>query len=72
MPPICLHLAPLAGFETVHAGRQLFERDTNLATADDSFVEEGTVSVDISQYERSKVAEEDENENERMQFSDED
>lgn len=35
-------------------------------------MEEGTVSVDISQYERSKAAEDDEDENERMQFSDED
>jgi hypothetical protein len=52
------------------AGRQLFERDKSLATADDALAEEGTVSVDISQYER--VHEEEEEETERATFSDSD
>ena len=42
------------------AGRQLFERDKNLDSADDSLMEEGSVSVDVSQYEREVVEEEEE------------
>ena len=52
-------------------GRQLFERDRNLATADDSLMEEGTVSVDFSQYERTAVVEEEEEEN-HIVYSDSD
>jgi hypothetical protein len=44
----------------VLTGRQLFERDKNLAVSDASYVEEGVVSVDISQYDRSAVDEEEE------------
>lgn len=59
-------------FKRIHTrltGRQLFERDKNLATADDSLLEEGTVSVDISQYERD-VAAIDEEEESGVTFSD--
>lgn len=52
-------------------GRQLFERNRNLATAEDSLVEEGTESVDISQYERQQRDEEDEGES-HLEFSDSD
>lgn len=51
-------------------GRQLFERDKNLATSDTSLLEEGTVSVDISQYERVTADEDDEDD--RFDFSDSD
>ncbi|KAI0273608.1 RWD-domain-containing protein [Gloeopeniophorella convolvens] len=51
-------------------GRQLFEHDKNLAMSDDSLLEEGTVSVDISQYERTAV--DDDDEEERLEFSDSD
>lgn len=49
-------------------GRQLFERGgKNLE--DDTLLEEGTVSVDISQYERARVEEEPD---EGVTFSDSD
>lgn len=51
-------------------GRQLFERDKNLATSDTSLLEEGTVSVDISQYERVTADEDDKDD--RLEFSDSD
>jgi hypothetical protein len=51
-------------------GRQLFEHDKNLATSDASLLEEGTVSVDISQYER--VATKEDDEEDRLEFSDSD
>ncbi len=41
-------------------GRQLFESDKTLYAADDGLLEEGTVSVDFSQYERETVEEEEE------------
>jgi hypothetical protein len=50
-------------------GRQLFERDKNLE--DGILIEEGTISVDISQYERARIEEEQE-ESERVTFSDSD
>jgi len=50
-------------------GRQLFERDQNLATSDTSLLEEGTVSVDISQYERITTEDDEED---RLEFSDSD
>ncbi|TFY72693.1 hypothetical protein EVG20_g291 [Dentipellis fragilis] len=50
------------------SGRQLFERDKDLE--DDALVEEGTVSVDVSQYERTRA--EDEDEEDRVHFSDSD
>lgn len=49
-------------------GRQLFERNKNLE--EDTLMEEGTVSVDISQYERTREDEEDEEEH--VTFSDSD
>ncbi|TFK76468.1 RWD domain-containing protein [Pluteus cervinus] len=47
------------------SGRQLFERNRNLE--DESLLEEGTVSVDVSQYERTRVEDEEE---EGVTFSD--
>lgn len=52
-------------------GRQLFERNRNLAHEDDGLMEEGTVSVDISQYDRTKVDAE-EVEEDHVHFSDSD
>ncbi|KAI0736969.1 RWD-domain-containing protein [Fomitopsis betulina] len=52
------------------SGRQLFERDQNLANDDDSLVEEGAESVDITQYDRTAV--ENEEEEEGVTFSDSD
>jgi len=52
-------------------GRQLFERNRNLEHEDDSLVEEGTVSVDFSQYDRAQVVDED-NEEDHVHFSDSD
>ena len=49
-------------------GRQLFER--NKIVEDENMVEEGTVSVDFSQYERTK--EEEEQQEEVLTFSDSD
>ncbi|KAJ2916017.1 hypothetical protein MD484_g4383, partial [Candolleomyces efflorescens] len=51
------------------SGRQLFERNKNLDTQDEALIEEGTVSVDISQYERTR---EEEQEDEGITFSDSD
>jgi len=51
------------------SGRQLFERDKNLAISDDSLIEEDAVSVDISQFDREAVEEE---EDEHITFSDSD
>ncbi|KAJ7774650.1 RWD-domain-containing protein [Mycena maculata] len=51
------------------SGRQLFERNKNLE--DETLLEEGTVSVDISQYERTG-REDDEGEDEGITFSDSD
>lgn len=55
-------------------GRQLFERNRDLDIADDNLLEEDTVSVDVSQYEREVVVEEEEEEEEESQvtFSDSD
>ena len=50
-------------------GRQLFERNRNLE--DETLMEEGSTSVDISQYERTK-AEEQEDEEDHVRFSDSD
>lgn len=52
-------------------GRQLFERDRNLANEDSSFVEEGAESVDVTQYERRRL-DEDEEAEDRVHFSDSD
>ncbi|KAI4527849.1 RWD-domain-containing protein [Schizophyllum commune Tattone D] len=50
------------------SGRQLFEKNKNLE--DESLVEEGGVSVDISQYERTR--EEEQEEEDHVTFSDSD
>ena len=50
-----------------HAGRQLFERNKYLE--EDTLMEEGTVSVDVSQYERTGAKEEEED---HITFSDSD
>ena len=42
-------------------GRQLFERDRNLGTLDEGLAEEDAVSVDISQYDRTAMDDEDDN-----------
>ncbi|KAJ7109352.1 hypothetical protein C8R44DRAFT_833872 [Mycena epipterygia] len=53
------------------SGRQLFERNKNLE--EDTLLEEGTVSVDISQYERTRGEDDsDEEEHEGITFSDSD
>jgi len=49
-------------------GRQLFERNRNLEA--DNLMEEGTVSVDISQYERLQA--EDQDDEDHASFSDSD
>ncbi|THU90714.1 RWD domain-containing protein [Dendrothele bispora CBS 962.96] len=51
------------------SGRQLFERNRNLE--EDALMEEGTVSVDISQYERTRDNEK-EDDNDVVTFSDSD
>lgn len=57
--------------QLVISGRQLFERDRNLANSDATLVEEGTISIDISQYDRT-TNELDAEENEGLHFSDSD
>jgi len=56
---------------TRFTGRQLFERNRNLEHEDDSLMEEGTVSVDFSQYDRTQAKKE-EDEEDRVNFSDSD
>lgn len=51
-------------------GKQLFEQDRNLATSDAALVEEGVTSVDVSQYDRTRALEEEEQEQEGIVFSD--
>lgn len=55
---------------TLNLGRQLFERNKDLATTDDTLADEGGESVDISKYNREEAAEEDEEEG--LRFSDSD
>jgi len=57
---------------TRFSGRQLFERSKNLDHDDDSLLEEGTVSVDFSQYDRSERHLEEEEEDQHVHFSDSD
>jgi len=52
------------------SGRQLFERNKNLE--EDTLLEEGAVSVDLSQYDRTTRDEEDLDEDEGITFSDSD
>ncbi|KAJ7940662.1 RWD-domain-containing protein [Mycena leptocephala] len=52
------------------SGRQLFERNKNLE--EDTLLEEGAVSVDLSQYDRTTRDEEDVDEDEGITFSDSD
>ena len=54
-----------------HTGRQLFERNRNAAAQDEELIEEGTVSVDITKYERTHEEEEDQEED-AVTFSDSD
>jgi hypothetical protein len=51
-------------------GRQIFERG-NIAVEEDT-VDEGGVSVDVSQYDRMAAREEEEAETDRIHFSDSD
>ncbi|KAJ8594337.1 RWD-domain-containing protein [Rhizopogon salebrosus TDB-379] len=53
-------------------GRQLFERNKNLEHDDDGLMEEGTVSVDISQYDRSQGNTHEDEDDDRVHFSDSD
>ncbi|KZT50814.1 RWD-domain-containing protein [Calocera cornea HHB12733] len=50
--------------KTKLTGRQLFERDRNLAKEDEALGEEGAESVDISKYDRTEPREADEEEDE--------
>ncbi len=54
--------------ESLVLGRQLFEHNKHLE--DESLMEEGTVSVDVSQYDRARLEEQEENEG--VTFSDSD
>ena len=49
----------------------MFERDRNLGTLDEGLNEEDAISVDISQYDRTAV-EEEETEEDHVTFSDSD
>ena len=51
-------------------GRQLFEKNKDLATSDAALVEEGAESVDITKFDRNK--EDEEAEEEGLRFSDSD
>lgn len=53
-------------------GRQLFERNRNLDHDDDSLMEEGTVSVDFSQYDRQQGDIHEDEDEDRVHFSDSD
>jgi hypothetical protein len=64
--------APLTQVLHLLPGRQLFEQNRHLATSDTTLVEEGAVSVDLSQYDRSEAREEDTKEDEGIHFSDSD
>ncbi|CAE6503278.1 unnamed protein product [Rhizoctonia solani] len=52
-------------------GRQLFEKNRDLATSDASFIEEGVTSVDITQYDRTAPQDEEETDT-VLHFSDSD
>lgn len=64
--PLSAVVCPIVRFP----GRQLFERDKDLAASDASLLEDGTVSVDVSQYDR--IATEEDDEEDRLEFSDSD
>lgn len=49
----------------------MFERDRTLAIEDSALVEEGTESVDVTQYERRRPDDEEED-GDRVEFSDSD
>jgi hypothetical protein len=51
-------------------GRQLFERNRDWDTSEDSLLEEDSTSVDISQYERTRLEEEDGEDEDHVRFSD--
>ncbi|CAE6428458.1 unnamed protein product [Rhizoctonia solani] len=52
-------------------GRQLFEKNRDLATSDASYIEEGVTSVDITQYDRTAVRDDEETDT-GLHFSDSD
>ncbi|KAH7343478.1 ubiquitin-conjugating enzyme/RWD-like protein [Rhizoctonia solani] len=52
-------------------GRQLFEKNRDLATSDATYIEEGVTSVDITQYDRT-AARDDEETDTGLHFSDSD
>ncbi|KAI0031827.1 RWD-domain-containing protein [Vararia minispora EC-137] len=60
---------PTGEYMYTQCGRQLFERNKSL-DAEDSILEEGAISVDASQYERTRPHEEEEED--RVHFSDSD
>lgn len=60
----------MTGCSLGSTGRQLFERNKDLATADDTLIEEGAESVDVSKFNREEAAQEEEEE--RLHFSDSD
>ena len=57
-------------FNSPPKGRQLFER--NKALEEDTLVEEGTVSVDASQFERLRTGEKEDDDDDGITFSDSD
>jgi len=59
-------------FSNYLLGRQLFERNRNLDHDDDSLMEEGTVSVDFSQYDRQQDNIHEDEDEDRVHFSDSD
>ncbi|KAF8709521.1 RWD protein, partial [Rhizoctonia solani] len=52
-------------------GRQLFEKNRDLATSDANYIEEGVTSVDITQYDRTAARDEEEDDT-GLHFSDSD
>jgi hypothetical protein len=69
MFPVRTRGLPFSAYLFFVIGQQLFERNKNLE--EDALLEEGTVSVDFSQYERTRIVDADD-ENERITFSDSD
>ncbi|KAG8746390.1 hypothetical protein FRC10_005101 [Ceratobasidium sp. 414] len=57
--------------KTKPSGRQLFEKNRDLATSDANYIEEGVTSVDVTKYDRTDRHEEDEDEG-GLHFSDSD
>jgi len=53
-------------------GRQLFERNRDLVMSDDTLVDDGANSVDITKYNRNQIEEEEQRDEDRIEFSDSD